>query len=269
MDKKVEKTGSAEFDFLKWANYLAFDIIGDLAFGEAFHFIEAGNDHNDGIRVLNERGEWSACVGTMPWIKPFTPYMFWDSFFPQGMKSVKELAVIAVTAVEKRKKMGSNRKDLLHYLINARDPDTDEPISDSELKAEALTQLIAGSDTTSNSLTHILDILCHNPDVYVSQLSVTKARYEELVNELDAKLPSFDSPDEIAKFDQVKDLPYLNAVIWEVLRYRPTSAMGLPRLVPAGGATICGEFFKEGTVLSVPSCMTSCLSVLTTRFHSS
>jgi benzoate 4-monooxygenase len=76
-----------------------------------------------------------------------------------------------------------------------------------------------------------------------------------LVQELDSKLPSLDSPDEIAKFDEVKDFPYLNAVISEVLRYRPTSALGLPRLVPQGGATVCGEFFKEGTVLSVPSCI--------------
>lgn len=166
MDKKLEATGEAEFDFLKWANYLAFDIIGDLAFGEAFHFIETGNDYNDGIKVLNERGEWSATVGVMPWIKPYTPYIFWDNFFPQGLKSVKELAQIAITAVEKRKKNGSNRKDLLYYLMSARDPDTDQPMPDGELKAEALTQLIAGSDTTSNSLTHILDLLCRHPDAY-------------------------------------------------------------------------------------------------------
>ena len=256
MENLVSPTGVAEFDFLKWANYLAFDIIGDLAFGEAFHFIEAGNDHNNGIRVLNERGEWSATVGTMPWIKPYTPYMFWDNFFPQGLKSVKELAKIAITAVEKRKKMGSNRKDLLHFLMSAKDPDTDQPLPDGELKAEALTQLIAGSDTTSNSLTHILDCLCRNPDVYDLHFKGVKlmSRYEKLCEELDEKLPSLDSPDEIAKFDEVKDFPYLNAVISEVLRYRPTSALGLPRLVPQGGATICGEFFTEGTVLSVPSC---------------
>lgn len=165
MDKMLESTETAEFDFLKWANYLAFDIIGDLAFGEAFHFIEEGNDYNDGIRVLNERGEWSATVGTMPWIKPYTPYIFWDRFFPQGLRSVRELAKIAIDAVEKRKRNGSNRKDLLHFLMNARDPDTDQPLPDGELKAEALTQLIAGSDTTSNSLTHILDLLCRYPEV--------------------------------------------------------------------------------------------------------
>jgi hypothetical protein len=152
MDKLLEPTGTASFDFLKWANYLAFDIIGDLAFGEAFHFIEAGNDHNNGIRVLNERGEWSATVGTMPWIKPYMPYIFWDNFFPQGLKSVKELAQIAITAVEKRKKGGGNRKDLLHFLMSAKDPDTGEEISDGELKAEALTQLIAGSGITGSEL---------------------------------------------------------------------------------------------------------------------
>jgi len=107
-------------------------------------------------------------VGVMPWIKPYTPYIFWDNFFPQGLQSVKDLAQIAVTAVEKRKKSGSNRKDLLYYLMNARDPDTDQPMPDPELKAEALTQLIAGSDTTSNSLTHILDLLCRHPEAYLT-----------------------------------------------------------------------------------------------------
>lgn len=76
---------------------------------------------------------------------------------------MKDLAQIAIVAVEKRKRNGSNRKDLLHYLINARDPETGEPMPDGELKAEALTQLIAGSDTTSNTLTHLLDLLCRHP----------------------------------------------------------------------------------------------------------
>jgi len=80
-------------------------------------------------------------------------------------------------------------------------------------------------------------------------------RYNKLVEELDSKLDTLDSTDEIASYDKVKDLPYLNAIILETLRYRPTSSFGLPRLVPKGGATVCGEFFKEGTVLSVPTCI--------------
>ena len=138
-------------------------------------------------------------------------------------------------------KEGSNRKDLLSYLMAARD-ESGKPMPEPELKAEALTQLIAGSDTTSNSLASIIDLLCRHPKVY-----------SRLQKELDDAFPDGLSADEIAKFTQVQDLPYLNAVINESMRYRPTSAMGLPRVVPEGGAEVSGRCFKEGTVLSVPS----------------
>ena len=59
--------------------------------------------------------------------------------------------------------------------------------------------------------------------------------------------------DPIAAFEQVKRLPYLEAVINEALRIHSTSGIGLPRLVPEGGLTVCGQFFPEGTVLSVPT----------------
>lgn len=53
--------------------------------------------------------------------------------------------------------------------------------------------------------------------------------------------------------DSVKNLPYLDACINEALRIHPTSAIGLPRIVPAGGFSVLGQFFPEGTILSVPS----------------
>jgi benzoate 4-monooxygenase len=53
----------------------------------------------------------------------------------------------------------------------------------------------------------------------------------------------------------VRDLPYLNNVINETLRFHSTSSLGLPRQIPAEspGVTILGHFFPGGTVLSVPS----------------
>lgn len=45
----------------------------------------------------------------------------------------------------------------------------------------------------------------------------------------------------------------MDAVINEALRLHPTSSIGLPRIVPAGGLTILDRHFPEGTVLSVPS----------------
>ena len=63
------KPGEAAIDAASWSAFLAFDIIGDLAFGEPFGFTAAGDDSFGGIRKLRDRGEWCATVGQMPWIK--------------------------------------------------------------------------------------------------------------------------------------------------------------------------------------------------------
>ena len=39
----------------------------------------------------------------------------------------------------------------------------------------------------------------------------------------------------------------------ESLRFHSTSALGLPRSLPPGGAVICGKFFPGGSVVSVPA----------------
>jgi benzoate 4-monooxygenase len=72
-----------------------------------------------------------------------------------------------------------------------------------------------------------------------------------LHQELDEQLGAEDET--VATGPQVKNLPYLDACINEALRIHSTSALGLPRSVPEGGLTIRGQFFPQGTVLSVPS----------------
>lgn len=57
----------------------------------------------------------------------------------------------------------------------------------------------------------------------------------------------------VIPYESVKKLKYLEACINEGLRLLSTSSVGLPRLVGEGGLEVCGRYFKEGTVLSVPS----------------
>lgn len=73
----------------------------------------------------------------------------------------------------------------------------------------------------------------------------------KLQKELDEALANEDDP--VASFEQVKRLPYLEAVINETLRIHSTSGIGLPREVPEGGLTVMGKTFPPGTVLSVPT----------------
>ncbi|KAL7415813.1 cytochrome P450 [Mrakia frigida] len=243
-------TTIAEFDTLPWFNFLAFDIIGSLAFGRPFGMLRTGKDAApveaggtvEAIRVLNERGEVSATLGCLEgWVRPYVKKLPW---FKKRLISVSDLASIAIAAVSHRlaNPPSSDPSDLLSKLQRGKDENGEE-MGTEELTAEALTQLIAGSDTTSNSSCAIFYHLAFNPQV----LSTLHA-------ELDLALAHLD-PYEAGspKYDDVKALPYLEAVIGEALRIHCTSGIGLPRLVPPEGAMVAGRFWVGGTVLSVPT----------------
>ncbi|KAI0266458.1 cytochrome P450 monooxygenase [Gloeopeniophorella convolvens] len=257
------RNGRVWLDCLPWYNYLAFDIIGDLAFGSPFGMLTAAKDsapvaksHQQAIatygeeemkyetvaipaiKILNDRGEYSASIGVLPpWLRPIVKrYVPWYS---KGGQAVENLAGLAVAAVAKRLASPAFRVDLLTKLQQGKDDDGN-PMGKEELTAEALTQLIAGSDTTSNSSCATTYYLAANPEVQA-----------KLQKELDDALENED--DSVSSYETVKNLPYLNAVINEALRLHSTSGIGLPRIVPEGGLIIKGQAFKEGAILSVPS----------------
>ena len=155
---------------LKGANYLAFDIVGDLAFGAPFGMIQAAKDSAlvpinqwaamnsygnktavdvveiPAIQILNGRGEYSMSMGVLPrWWRPLVRHLPWYS---KGQKDVQTLAGIAIMAVARRLATPTDRIDLLSKLQSGRDS-AGNPMGREELTAEALTLLIAGSDTTS------------------------------------------------------------------------------------------------------------------------
>lgn len=152
-------------------NYLAFDIIGDLAFGAPFGMLEAcediafiprdqrsmidsyGKESKQGelvgvpaVKTINGRGEFSMSLGVLP---PYwRPIIRRLPGFAQGGKDLQNIAGMAVAAVAKRLARPTDRVDLLSNLQNGRDADAN-PMGGEELTAEALALLIAGSDTTS------------------------------------------------------------------------------------------------------------------------
>ncbi|KAF7558418.1 hypothetical protein G7046_g5738 [Stylonectria norvegica] len=243
----------ALIDCLTWFNYLAFDIIGDLAFGAPFGMLANGADIAEvrstpdsepmfasAIQILNRRGEVSATLGCYPQLKPYAKWLP-DPFFRNGLSAVQNLAGIAIARVKGRldNPPPIARRDLLSRIMEARD-EKGEPLGREELTAEALTQLIAGSDTTSNSSCALLYHVVRTPGVL-----------EKLQKELDAAIPDGVTP----AFEMVRDLPYLNCILNETLRHHSTSGIGLPRQIPENspGVTIRGHYFPPGTVLSVPT----------------
>ena len=103
------------------------------------------------VKILNGRGEYSMAMGVLPgYWRPFARLIPW---YRRGSADVKTLAGIAIMAVMKRLRTPTDRVDLLSKLQEGRDSNGN-PMGREELTAEALTLLIAGSDTTSKCVFH-------------------------------------------------------------------------------------------------------------------
>lgn len=260
---QLTRSGYAKMNMMPWMSYLAFDIIGDLAFGSPFGMVEKGKDetevqleHNGpvsyapAVEVLNRRGEVSSTFGLLPALRPWAKWLP-DPFFRLGVDAVKNLNGIAVAAVRTRLNAAEKgvtedleRNDILARLLEGKDANG-QKMGRQEVTAEALTQLIAGSDTISNTACAVFYWILHGerarPGSIITQLQA----------ELDAAIPS-STP--VATYASVKHLPILKRYIDEGMRLHSTSALGLPRIVVGeAGVSFDGEHFPPGTVLSVPS----------------
>jgi cytochrome P450 len=107
------------------------------------------------------------------------------------------------------------RKDILQYLIDAQMAESKQDrLTTKEIVSEMVLILIAGSETTSNTLGFAIYDLLSNPD-----------KLEKLYNEIDQLIPR----GKIFDHEQLKNAPYLNAVIQETLRLDAVAA-GLGRI---------------------------------------
>lgn len=97
-------------------------------------------------------------------------------------------------------------------------------LSHDEMLANGSAFLIAGSETTTTVLSAVSYFLTKHPEIY-NQLK-TEVRGSFIRNE-DVNLTA------------IQNLEYLNACINEGMRLFPPSPLGLPRVVPPEGTTIC------------------------------
>lgn len=115
---------------------------------------------------------------------------------------------------------GEKRKDILQFLIDVQyQTETDDSLTAESIMAETVLFLIAGSETTSNSIGFSLINLLRNPD-----------KLKKLYEELDSV--EFEQGQKVFHHEQLKHLPYLNAVIQETLRIDSIAAAGLSRRAP-------------------------------------
>jgi cytochrome P450 len=111
--------------------------------------------------------------------------------------------------IEERRRRGGGGDDLLALLMGARDEETGEAMTDTQLRDEVITLFIAGHETTANALAWTFYLLAKNPE------SERKLR-DELDRELGAN--GSQHPPSVADLPRI---PYARRVVEEAMRLYP------------------------------------------------
>ncbi|QRW18374.1 cytochrome P450 family protein [Rhizoctonia solani] len=250
------KEGRAVLNICPQFSYISFDVISDLSLGVPFGLIEAQKDSIPAALSLVSTKN----VENLPVI----------SMIAQGTTGAIALAphppllqkILLFSAPWHIPDFIARRDfvEVIKAAVNTRISKVENGTVDSEnrgvdldeIDAEALVTIGAGSDTTSNSLGALCYYIASNPQV--------KKTLQEELDSVHASAEKHESESAygIASYEQVKNLPYLNACIKEALRLHSTVGGGLPRVVPPGKTmTVAGETFNEGSIISVPSYSTN------------
>jgi cytochrome P450 len=147
--------------------------------------------------------------------------------------AMQSLDHIAYELIRKRRRQPVEGGDLLSLLIEMRDEETGQGMTDQELRDEVVTLLIAGHETTATALSWTFYLLSQNPPA-------RQRLRQELDLVLAGRLPST---------ADLPSLPYARMVIDESMRLYPP-AWVTERIAEADDE-ICGYKIPAGTVMVV------------------
>jgi cytochrome P450 len=118
----------------------------------------------------------------------------------------RRLRALLTDVIDAYRRVGADHGDLISILMRARDDDTGAGMTNEQLRDEATTLVIAGSETTGNTIAWACFLLAQHPRIQ-----------ERLQQEADLVLAGAD-PD----YETLSRLPFTRAVITETLRlYSP------------------------------------------------
>ncbi|MDQ4131222.1 MAG: cytochrome P450 [Actinomycetota bacterium] len=135
---------------------------------------------------------------------------------------------LADELIAARRASGSGGKDLLSRLLDARDPETGDALSDGDVRDEVIIFLIAGHETTGSALAFTLQLL---------------GRYQEVQDRARAEVLDLVGRQPGGRYE-IEQLPYVAQVVDESMRLYPpahtvvrrastdTALLGYP--MPAG-----------------------------------
>jgi cytochrome P450 len=222
--------GRVPQDMRNWFNWLTFDITGKLAFGAEFGGLRHAKSAEwvatltDNVRVLMWTSAMLGFVGTN--LRRVLVWIFMSGMIPSVVAHEQRTKNMLRERMD-RKGTYDDRDYIIDGLININDP---------RVESNAVMLIMAGSETTSTALTATLFALLQAPE-YMARLT------KEVRS-------TFSRGEDITMASTLDKLPYLMACLSEGLRWYPPSVSGLARVVPKGGAKICGHYVPEDTIVA-------------------
>ena len=178
------------------------DVTAGLAFGTDINTLESEEEviqtHLDKVFPSLFRRLFSP----FPWLN-----WFHDRGLPKHLQALKvavaDFIAQARARMEAEPKLREKPTNLIEAMIAARD-NPDSGLTDGDVAGNVLTMLLAGEDTTANTLAWMIYLLYRNPE------ALRKAQQEVLG--IDAE-----------KYEEVAALPYVDACISETMRLKPVA----------------------------------------------
>jgi cytochrome P450 len=217
-----------EFDVVQWYYFVAFDIIGDLTFGESFGCLQNSDMHPFvSLSVDNIRAD-AFMRFFLFYRRVFNPLI---SLISKSRIVQRRFQFMHQVEMKTRKRldMGSQpdgRKDFMTYLLRH---NNDKGMTPEEIAGNANALILAGGGAIATTLSSLTYYLTQSP----------RAR-QRLTDEIRG---TFKTEAEIS-MKSTAALPYLHACLKEAMRIFPSAAETPPRVSP--GDYINGQYIPQG-----------------------
>ncbi len=219
-------------DVGNWYNWMSFDVIGDLSFGESFGCLKTQTYHPWVDLIFgNLKGMvlMGACnrFDLLRWLLPF--------FILKRLIQMKEDHWAAtVQTVNRRLELDVDRIDFMTPIVK-HNYEKGGGLSRPEVIANMSMFIIAGSDSVATTLGATTYYLLKNP---------------EIMERLSAEIESAFTTEEEITAQSVCELPFMLACLAESARIHPVGLTGQPMVVPPAGDTVCDQWVPGGVSTS-------------------
>ncbi|KAF7521787.1 hypothetical protein PCG10_007884 [Penicillium crustosum] len=222
----VERDLASPIDMTRWFSYYAFDVMARLAFGKSFNMIAEGKEAYF-LKTIRTDMTNIGHLKHMPWIFPIFMNIPLLNANNQRFWKWIENQFLERSANE------PEQRDIFSWILDAYKKGPQSPQDTLNLHGDGYLIIVAGSDTTSTTLSHLW-----------FHLASDKTLVQRLQKEIDALTELND--DALSKID------LLDATIHETLRLHPAVPSGLQRLTPPEGMTIGKTYVPGNTIVQVP-----------------